>query len=125
VNEERFEAGLKTRSEVLGQEYVSASLEGADDLTRPLQELVTEYCWGEVWNRDGVERGTRSMRTVSMLIARGQMEELALHARGALTNGVTGEQLVEIVLHSAIYCGVPAAVSAMRVVAPVVREGRS
>ena len=86
-----------------------------EDIFRPLQELVTEYCWGTVWTRPELEPRTRSLLTVAMLIARGQDHELALHIRGALTNGCTRQEIVEAIVHSAIYCGVPAAISGARV----------
>lgn len=115
----RFEAGVKVRRKVLGDEYVERSLANRTPVTAPLQQLITEYCWGAVWSRPGLDHRTRSMITVAMLIARGQYEELALHVRGAKTNGCTNDEIVEIVLQSAIYCGVPASLSAMKVVKTV------
>jgi 4-carboxymuconolactone decarboxylase len=115
VTEDLFSKGLEMRTRVLGAEYVASATADPEDIFRPLQELVTEYCWGAVWNRQQLAPRTRSLLTVSMLIARGQEHELGLHIRGALTNGCSQEELVEVILHSAIYCGVPAAISAMRV----------
>jgi 4-carboxymuconolactone decarboxylase len=115
VSEELWKDGLEMRTRVLGEQYVQSATSDPEDLFRPLQELVTEYCWGKVWTRPELEPRTRSMLTVSMLIARGQEQELALHLRGALNNGCTQQELVEAIVHSAIYCGVPAAISAARI----------
>jgi 4-carboxymuconolactone decarboxylase len=112
---ERWEAGLEMRSRVLGAEYVKSATSDPEDIFRPLQELVTEYCWGTVWTRPELPPRTRSMLTVAMLIARGQEHELALHIRGALENGASQQEIVETIVHSAIYCGVPAAISAARI----------
>jgi 4-carboxymuconolactone decarboxylase len=115
MSSDRWDAGLEIRTSVLGAEYVNAAVSNPEDIFRPLQELVTEYCWGTVWTRPELPPKTRSMLTVAMLIARGQEAELELHLRGALRNGCTQEELVEAIVHSAIYCGVPAAVSAARI----------
>ncbi len=115
VSEDRWAAGLEMRTRVLGEEYVAAATADPEDIFRPLQELVTEYCWGTVWTRPELEPRTRSLLTVAMLIARGQDHELALHIRGALRNGCTQQEIVEAIVHSAIYCGVPAAISGARV----------
>ncbi|WP_421851038.1 carboxymuconolactone decarboxylase family protein [Oricola sp.] len=119
---EQFEKGLQVRREVLGNEYVEPSLANADNLTAPLQKLVTEWCWGEVWTRPGLERKTRSLLNLAMLTALNRPHEVKIHARGALNNGVTEEEMVEVVLQAAIYCGVPAALDAMRCVTEVVRQ---
>lgn len=103
------------RTRVLGEQYVAAATSDSGDIFRPLQELVTEYCWGTVWTRPQLPPAMRSMLTIAMLIARGQERELALHIRGALTNGVTQAEIAEAIMHSAIYCGVPAAIAAARV----------
>jgi 4-carboxymuconolactone decarboxylase len=113
------------RTRVLGAEYVQAATSDPDDLFRPLQELVTEYCWGSVWTRPQLEPRTRSMLTISMLIARGQEQELKLHLKGALNNGCTQEEIVEAIVHSAIYCGVPAAISAARIARGVFAEAEA
>jgi len=115
MSDERWKAGLEMRTRVLGAEYVSAATADPQDVFRPLQELITEYCWGTVWTRPELPPRTRSMLTVAMLIARGQEQELALHIRGALANGASQREIVETIVHSAIYCGVPAAISAARV----------
>ncbi len=109
-----YEEGLEIRRAVLGAEYVDAAVDNADDFTRPLQELVTTYAWGAVWGRNGLDRRTRSMLNLAMLTALGKPHELRLHVRGAITNGVTAEEIREVLLHTAIYCGVPAAVDAFR-----------
>jgi 4-carboxymuconolactone decarboxylase len=115
MTDDRYEKGLEMRTQVLGSEYVKAATGEPDDIFRPLQELVTESCWGTVWQRRELPLNTRSMLTISMLIARGYEDELGLHIRAGLTNGCTPEEIVEVIVHSAIYCGVPAAISAARV----------
>lgn len=122
---EQFEKGLKVRREVLGDAYVNASVEAADDITAPLQKLVTEWCWGEIWNRPGLERKTRSFLNLAMLTALNRPHEIKIHVRGALTNGVTEEEIVEVILQAAIYCGVPAAIDTMRVASEVIRQVRA
>jgi 4-carboxymuconolactone decarboxylase len=114
MNPDLFQQGLQTRREVLGAEYVDAAIANADDFNRPLQELVTEYCWGDVWNRPGLDRRTRSMLNLAMLTALNRPHELKLHVKGALNNGVTKEEIREVLMQTAIYCGVPAAVDSFR-----------
>jgi 4-carboxymuconolactone decarboxylase len=114
VDKDTFEKGLDSRRAVLGAEYVDRSIASADDFSRPLQELVTQYCWGEVWGRPGLDRRTRSMLNLAMLTALNRPHELKLHVRGALRNGVSREEIREVLLQAAIYCGVPAAVDAFR-----------
>lgn len=114
MNKDAFEAGLKTRREVLGADYVDQSIANADDFNRPMQELTTEYCWNEIWNRPGLDRRTRSMLNLAMLTALNRPHELKLHVRGALRNGVTKEEMREIFLQAAVYCGVPAAIDSFR-----------
>ena len=109
-----FDQGLAIRREVLGADYVDRSIANATDFNRPLQELVTEYCWGAVWSRPGLERKTRSLINVAMLTALNQQHELGLHVGGALRNGATRDEIREVLLQAAIYCGVPAAVAAFR-----------
>ena len=111
----KLAAGLKVRREVLGEAYVDAALAGATDLTRPLQELVTEFCWGRVWTREGLDRKTRSLINIAMLTALNRPHEIATHLRGALRNGCSQEEIVEVVLQTAVYCGVPAAIDTMRI----------
>jgi 4-carboxymuconolactone decarboxylase len=115
MSDDRWTAGLEMRTRVLGADYVAAATADPDDVFRPLQELVTEYCWGTVWTRPELPPRTRSLLTIAMLIARGQDQELALHIRGALTNGCSQQEIVEAIVHSAVYCGVPAAISGARV----------
>jgi 4-carboxymuconolactone decarboxylase len=110
-----YEKGLEIRREVLGSEYVDRSLASADDFTRPLQELITQYCWGEVWSRPELDRRTRSIVNLGMIAALNRPHELKLHVRGALRNGVTEVEIREIFLQVAIYCGAPAALDAFRV----------
>jgi 4-carboxymuconolactone decarboxylase len=117
------QAGLATRRAVLGADYVQGALDRATPFTAPLQELVTRHAWGNTWQRDGIDLRTRSIVTVSMLVALGRMHELKIHVRGALNNGVTREELQEIFLHASVYCGFPAAVDAFRNAAEVV-EGK-
>ena len=117
-----FEAGLKNRREVLGSEYVDKSIASADDFNMPLQELVTEYCWGAVWGREELPRKQRSMLNLAMLVALNRPHELRLHIRGAITNGVTKEEIREVFLQTAIYCCVPAAIDAFRNAREVFKE---
>lgn len=122
MNKELFDKGLQTRREVLGADYVDASIRNADDFSRPMQELVTQYCWGEVWNRPGLDRRTRSLLNLAMLTALNRPHELKLHVRGALNNGVTKDEIREVLLQAAIYCGVPAAIDGFRVAREVFEE---
>ena len=122
MNPELFQQGLQTRREVLGADYVDAALANADDFNRTLQELVTEYCWGDVWNRPGLDRRTRSMLNLAMLTALNRPHELKLHVKGALNNGVTKEEIREVLMQTAIYCGVPAAVDSFRNAREVFKE---
>lgn len=115
MNKDLFDRGLKTRREVLGDAYVDASLNAANEFSMDMQELVTQYCWGDVWNRPGLERASRSLINLSMLTALNRSHELATHVRGAINNGVTREQIKEVFLQTAIYCGVPAAIESFRV----------
>lgn len=110
-----YELGLKIRKSVLGAEFVEKAIANADDFNRPLQELVTEYCWGAVWGREGLEKKTRSMLNLAMISCLNRPHELKLHIKGALRNGVTKEEITEILLQVAIYCGVPAAVDSFRI----------
>ena len=114
MSKETFDQGLAIRKEVLGAEHVERSLAGADDFSRPYQELITEYCWGAVWGRPGLSRKTRSLLNLAMLTALGREDEFKLHVRAAFRNGVTREEICEVLLQTAIYCGVPAANSAFK-----------
>ena len=119
---ERFAAGLKTRREVLGAEYVDKSMAAVDDFNQPFVELLNTYCWNDVWNRPGLPRQTRSMLNLAMLSALGRTHELKLHINGALNNGLTKEQIREVFMQVAIYCGVPAAVESFRCAKEVFKE---
>ncbi len=122
MNQELFDKGLAIRREVLGADYVDASLRNADEFNRDLQEYVTQYCWGDVWSRPGLERRTRSFLNLAMLTALNRPHELKLHVRGALNNGVTREEIREVFLQAAVYCGVPAAIDSFRVAREVFKE---
>jgi 4-carboxymuconolactone decarboxylase len=120
TSKEIYDKGLATRTAVLGADYVQGAMNRATDFTRPLQELVIRNAWGNTWQRDGIDLKTRSIVTVSMLVALGKMHELKIHVRGALNNGVTKEELQEIFMHASVYCGFPAAVDAFRTASEVV-----
>ena len=120
---ERRERGLKIRREVLGDEHVDRAQAGSTPLTRDFQDLITRYAWGEIWSRPGLDRRTRSCITVAMTVALNRPEELKLHLRGALRNGVTVDELREVLLQTAVYCGIPAANAAFRVAEDVFRDG--
>jgi 4-carboxymuconolactone decarboxylase len=122
VSKEIYEKGLAIRREVLGADYVDNAIRTADDFNRPLQELVTEYCWGAVWGRPGLPRKTRSMLNLAMLTALNRPHELKLHVKGALKNGLSREEIMEVLLQAAIYCGVPAAVDAFRTAREAFKE---
>lgn len=119
---ERHAAGLKTRREVLGAEYVDKSMAAVDDFNRPFAELLNTYCWNDIWNRPGLDRKQRSLLNLAMLTALGKPHELKLHVNGALNNGLSKEQIREVFLQAAIYCGVPAAVEAFRVAREAFKE---
>ena len=122
MNKEAFEKGLKTRREVLGSEYVDNSIKNAGEFNMPMQELVTEYCWNDIWNRPGLDRRSRSMINLSMLTALNRPHELKLHLKGAINNGLTKDEIREILMQTAIYCGVPAAVDSFRCTKEVFAE---
>jgi 4-carboxymuconolactone decarboxylase len=122
MDRKTFDEGLEIRRAVLGAEYVDASLAGADEFTRPLQELVTQYVWGEIWGRPDLDRRTRSIVNLGMIAALSRPHELKLHVRGALRNGVTRAEIREIFLQVAVYCGMPAAIEAFRVAREVFAE---
>jgi 4-carboxymuconolactone decarboxylase len=106
---DRHDAGMRVRREVLGDAHVDRAAAGATDFTREFQELITRYAWGEIWMRPGLDRRTRSCITLTALVANGQLEELALHVRAARRNGLSEDEIKEVLLQCAIYCGVPAA----------------
>jgi 4-carboxymuconolactone decarboxylase len=114
--------GLAVRREVLGAAHVDAALAKADDFTSDFQEMITRYAWGGIWTRPGLDRRMRSAITLTALVAGGHLEELALHVRGALRNGLSRDEIGEVLLQTAIYCGVPAANSAFRVAREVLAE---
>lgn len=113
--DQQFENGLQMRKRVMGEDFVEKAFANADDFTMPLQEFITRNAWGTVWLREGLDLKTRSLITVSMLTALGRANELKGHLRGALNNGVTPEEIREVLLHAAVYCGAPLAVEAFRV----------
>ena len=119
---ELYEKGLAVRRAVLGKEYVDKAIADVDDFTQPLQELVTEYCWGSIWTRPGLSRKTRSLINLAMLTALNRPHEVKLHLRGALNNGCSKEEIMEVLLQTAIYCGVPAAVDSFRIAKEVFQE---
>ena len=118
----RYEEGLEIRRAVLGAEYVDKAVAAGDDFSRPLQELVTEYCWGAIWTRPGLSRKTRSLINLALLSALNRSHEFKLHIRGALNNGCTKDEIMEVLLQTAIYCGVPAAVSGLRLAKEAFQE---
>ncbi|HJV87430.1 MAG TPA: 4-carboxymuconolactone decarboxylase [Noviherbaspirillum sp.] len=120
--DQQFENGLQVRKQVMGEEFVSKAFANADEFTIPLQEFITRNAWGTVWCRDGLDLKTRSLVTVSMLTALGRAHELKGHVRGALNNGATPEEIREVLLHAAVYCGAPLAVDAFRVAQEVVAD---
>ena len=122
---ETYDKGLEIRRAVLGDEYVDKAVASADDFNQPMQELVTEYCWGSVWGRPGLPRKTRSLLNLAMLSALNRSPELKLHVKGALTNGVTKDEIAEVFLQVAIYCGVPSAIDAFRTARDVFAEENS
>jgi len=125
MDKKTYDLGLQIRTETLGKEYVEKSLKAADDFNRPFQELVTEYCWGAIWGREGLPRKTRSMLNLALLCALNRPHELRMHLKGAFTNGVTIQEVQEIFMHVAIYVGVPAAVDAFRVAREVLAEQKT
>jgi 4-carboxymuconolactone decarboxylase len=122
MNKELFERGLRTRREVLGADHVDASLRNADEFSLPMQELTTQYCWGDIWNRPGLDRRTRSFLNLAMLTALNRPHELKLHVRAAITNGLTKDEIGEALLQAAVYCGVPAGIDAFRVAREAFKE---
>jgi 4-carboxymuconolactone decarboxylase len=125
MDKEKFEEGLAVRRAVLGEDYVEKSLANADDFTRPMQELVTEACWGTIWTRPALPRKLRSLVNVALLAALNRPHEFKLHVRGALNNGCTQEEIQEVLLQVAMYCGMPAGVDGFRNAAEVIRETNS
>ena len=115
MNNEMFERGMQIRRAVLGDEYVEKSFANADDFSRPMVELSTEYCWGRIWGRPGLARRDRSLLNLAMIAALNRPHELKLHVKGALANGVTRDEIREVFLQVAIYCGIPAGIDSVRI----------
>ena len=122
MDKELFDKGLAVRKEVLGAEYVDKALQSADDFNRDFQELVSEYCWGVCWGSDTLSRPERSILNLGMLAALGRMHEFELHFRGALKNGLSRDQLKDVLTQIAVYCGIPAGVECFRIARRVLEE---
>ena len=122
MSSELFEKGLKIRKDVLGAEFVENAIRNADEFSMPMQELTTEYCWGYVWGRPGLDKRTRSMLNLAMIGILNRPHELRAHIRGAITNGVTKEEIREVFMQLTIYAGVPAGVDAFRIAKEVFAE---
>ena len=122
MSDDAYEAGMKVRREVLGDEHVDRAIEGTTDFTAAFQDFITRYAWGSVWARDGLDRRTRSCITLAVLTALGRENEIALHVRAARTNGLTAEEISEVLLHTAVYAGVPAANAAYAIAQRVLAE---
>jgi len=125
MNTPLFKKGLAVRRAVVGADYVEKSLASMNQFNAPLQKLVTEWCWGDVWTRPGLPRATRSMLNLAMLCALNRPHELRIHLRGALNNGVTPREIQEVLLQVAVYCGVPAGVEGFRIATEVINEAKS
>ena len=119
---EKYDAGLILRKQVLGTEYVERSINNATEFNKPLQKLVTEYCWGDVWQREGLDKKERSLINLAMISALNRPHELALHVRGAINNGVSPLQIREVLLQVGVYCGVPASIDSFRVAMQILEE---
>jgi len=124
VSQDPYEAGMKVRREVLGDAHVDRATANATDLTAPFQEFITRYAWGSIWAREGLDRRSRSMITLAILTALGREHELAMHVRAARTNGLTPGEIGEVLLHTAVYAGVPATNSALAIAERVLGEGQ-
>jgi len=122
MDKQRFDEGHKVRCEVMGMERVNSVMKNADDFTRPIHNLITEYCWGEVWTRPGLDRKTRSLMNLAMLAAMNRQNELRLHIVGAINNGVTKEEIMECFLQVAIYAGVPAGLESTNIANEILKE---
>ena len=124
MSSERHERGMRIRREVLGDEHVDRAVAGTDEFTAPFQEFITEYAWGTVWARDGIDRRSRSMITLAVLTALGREHEIAMHVRAALRNGLSADEIKEVLLHTSVYAGVPAANAAFAIAQEVIAEPR-
>ena len=122
MSNDKYKAGMSVRRAILGDEYVDLALSGATDFTKPLQDMITENCWGEIWTRAGIPRKTRSLITIATLAALKAPTELKTHVLGALRNGCTVAEIQEVLLQSAVYCGVPAGVEAFRAAKEVIES---
>jgi 4-carboxymuconolactone decarboxylase len=122
MNKELFEKGLAIRKSVLGAEFVEKSLAAADDFNRPMQELSTEYCWGWCWGRPGLDKRTRSIINLAMISALNRPHELKMHVKGAIANGLTKDEIREVLLQVAIYCGIPAGMDSFRLAKEALAE---
>jgi 4-carboxymuconolactone decarboxylase len=122
VTDDERERGMQIRREVLGDEHVDAAIERTSEFTAEFQDLITRYAWGEIWSRPGLDRRTRSAITLTALVALGRLDELAMHVKAAPRNGLTEDEIKEVLLQSAIYCGVPAANSAFAVAQRALEE---
>jgi 4-carboxymuconolactone decarboxylase len=120
MSDKQFDSGLAMRKQVMGEDFVARAYAGVTDFTAPIQQHITRNAWGDVWQRPGLDLKTRSLVTIAMLTALGKQHELKGHVRGALNNGATVEEIQEVLLHAAVYCGVPTAVEAFRSAAEVV-----
>src|SRR5258708_18714167 len=114
MDDELYEKGIAIREEMLGPEHGRAKVESQGDFTREFEELVTRYCFGSVWGREQLPRGTRSMLTIAMLVALGRAQEIRWHVQGAINNGVSKDEIREVLIHASVYCGIPAAVAGFR-----------
>ncbi|PWB60698.1 MAG: gamma carboxymuconolactone decarboxylase [Bradyrhizobiaceae bacterium] len=119
---ELFDQGLALRREVLGADYVDGSLKAANDFMMAFQRITTEWCWGYAWSREGLDRKTRSLLNLAMLTALNRTPEVKLHVRGAINNGVTVEEIKEVLLHATVYCGIPAGLDAFKAANEVLKE---
>jgi 4-carboxymuconolactone decarboxylase len=122
MSEDRYEAGMKVRREVLGDEHVDRAISNATDFTQPFQELITRFAWGSVWAREGLDRRTRSAITLAVLTALGRENELAMHVQAARRNGLSDEEIGEVLLQTAVYAGVPAANAAFAIAQRVLEQ---
>jgi 4-carboxymuconolactone decarboxylase len=122
MGDETYDAGMKTRREVLGDEHVDRVVENTDEFTAAFQDFITRYAWGSVWTRDGLDRRTRSCITLAVLTALGRENEVGMHVRAALRNGLSSEEIAEVLIHTAVYAGVPAANAAFAVAKPIIEE---
>jgi 4-carboxymuconolactone decarboxylase len=122
MTEDPYEAGMKVRRAVLGDAHVDRAIAATTEFTAPFQDLITRFAWGSVWTRDGLDRRTRSCITLAVLVALGRSEEIAMHVRGARANGLTAAEISEVLLHTAVYAGVPAANAAFAIAQRVLAE---